>query len=680
MKPSGAVCLLILLLILPQCATVKDHASIQDQESIQEQASNVVAVIAGEPITLTELEREYLKNSGASDPALVGATEVYEDFLERYVDFKLKVLEAEKAGYPEDARVLGELHRYRASFARPYLIEREVMHPILIDLYNKKKEVIHASHIIIQMSGSAPSPTDTMAAWGRIAALLDSVRSGMDFGDVAFKYSEDPSAQNVGGSLGYRGDLGWFTAGRMVKAFEDAAYATAEGEVSEPFRSPYGYHIVKVHAREKARPGRNLAHIMVEFTGDDSEETGKLQARIDSIQARLTAGDPFEVVASEMSDHVASRSRGGAIGLFVDIDRQLDENFYNAAFGLESEGDISDIVETQFGYHIIKLLSLDSLGTLEEEYDDLERQASNLPRMRQAEEALARSARAQFPATIDTVLISSLVGGVPLDSLDDHIASLVTVDSIGQLPIATLADSVYTLRQLSDFDADPANRIPQAATSRLKIVALADAFLDYAAVTHAALDLENRDEEFAGVMDSFRDGLILFELMDDSVWAAAAADSLRLRAHFEANQHRYIMPDRHRLIEVECHNDSLLARAARLVDDGMTWPEFEAYADTNYYRILNLDTVYVDGPTNSVYDNALELEVGERTGILPIQRSAVVLWMDGLEPSRPKTFEESQAEIINEIQTILEESLMSRLRREYDVETFPDRLEPAVQL
>lgn len=663
MKRSTAIWLSLILLSATQFAVGQDKSSI------------VVAEIGDEPINLMEFEEQYVKSTGTVNVA-ADSIEAYEDFLERYVDFKLKIMEAEEAGYPDQAQVRNELHQYRASFARPYLVDREVLAPILIDLYLKKRKVVHASHLMVRLNTLDPAPADTLAAWQRIVALLDSVKSGMDFGDVAVAYSEDPSASDSRGQ-GFRGDLGWFTAGRMVKAFEDKAYSTPVGEVSEPFRTSYGYHIVQVHSRQPANPGRELAHIMVRFTGEVPEDTSAMLAKMDSIQADLQSGLPFDIAAGKWSEDVNSSARGGEIGLFLDIDRQLDQNFYNAAFGLESVGDVTDIVQSAFGYHIIKLIGLDSLGTFEQEYDNLERQARNLPRMRRAETALAESARAAYPSTIDTVLISRLVGGIHRDSLKRYVSRLVTVDSVGHLPIATLGDSVYTLRQISDFAADSRNRVLNAATARLQTVSMADAFLDFAAVTHAALDLEKTDEEFREVMQSFRDGLIMFELMDDSVWTAAALDSVRMQVHFEANSTRYIMPERFRIIELESHNDSLLTSTAELVDNGMSWVDFESYADSNFHRVANLDTVRVDGPTNSAYDRALQLEVGERTDIIQIRNTAVILWMDGLEPSRPKTFEEAQAEVVSEIQQELEEALITRLRREHSVRTYPDRVRHA---
>ena len=111
----------------------------------------------------------------------------------------------------------------------------------------------------------------------------------------------------------------------------------------------------------------------------------------------------------------------------------------------------------------------------------------------------------------------------------------------------------------------------------------------------------------------------------------------------------------------------------------MTWYELANSLAEDENRVLRQDTVLVEGITNSVYDQAIILEIGERTDVLPVRTRHVVLWLDGVEPARSKTFEEAKAEVISEVQIFLEERLLSRLRTKYGVETYPDRLKHVFQ-
>ena len=639
----------------------------------------VLAIIGDEVLDVQAFEDRYIRTVGSRDIAVSDSLGAYEDFLQRYVDFRLKILEAEEAGYTEDPGIQSEIHGYRASFAHPYLVDQEVLAPILTDLYEKRKWVVHASHIMVRLADPNPSPADTLSAFERISALRDSVMQGMEFGEVAMKYSEDPSARNAESPQGFRGDLGTFTAGRMIKVFEDMAYAMPVGEVSYPFRTAYGYHLVKVHSREQAKPGARVAHIMVQFRGMTPEDSAAAYARMDTIKMQLDQGASFRQMAMRWSEDPNSAGNGGEIGTIRFEEQQLDRAFYSAVFSLQDPGDVSDVVQSAFGLHLIKLVDRDSLGTYDEEYDELERLARNMPRMRRAEEQLARTARAEYPSAVDTTLLASLVGGIRRDSVELYLQELALIDSLARMPVATLGDSIYSLGQLAAFSADPSNRVRNEVTPRLQAIATADAFLDLAAITHKALDLEQIDAEFRDIMRDFREGLMLFKLMEDSVWNAAATDSVWLRRHYEENLPRYTFPDRFRIFEVRSYSDSILTDAIARIDSGLTWREFADYTARDEYRVLRLDTVLVDGVTNSVYDRAIDLAVGARTDLLPVRTSHVALWLDGIEPARSKTFDEARAEVISEIQELLEEQLLTRLRLEYGVETYPERLKHVFQ-
>jgi len=209
---SGQYFLLLSALIIASagCSGPRDMASPAAVDAGLALDSTVVAIYGDHVLHTDELLQEYKRNSNVADSSSP------EDFLDRFVKFRLKVLAAESSGYHEDPSVQEEIQLYRSAFARPYLIDREVLAPILLDFYEKKKQAVHASHIFGYLRPDM-SPADSLQVYNRIEALRDSVLQGMDFGDVAFKYSEDPVAANPEAPHGYRGDLGWFSAGKMIK-------------------------------------------------------------------------------------------------------------------------------------------------------------------------------------------------------------------------------------------------------------------------------------------------------------------------------------------------------------------------------------------------------------------------------------------------------------------------------
>lgn len=631
---------------------------------------NIVATYGGQSLTLSEFEEQYARTVGNRAMAQDDSLAEYQDFLQRYVDFRLKVLEGRQAGYHEDPSILAEINNYRTSFAKPYLLDKEVITPVIEDLYERSSEMVKASHILIRVPPTA-TPADTLAAYNKITAIRDSVQQGIPFGDLAFRNSEDPSAQREGGGPGYRGDLGFFTAGRMVEEFENQAYMTPVGEVSEPFRTQFGYHILYVDDRQPTVPNVEVSHIMSRIMGQTPEDTSAALTKIQEAQARLAAGEPFGEVASALSDDTNSARNGGAVGTLRYDDYRVAESFREAAFALEV-GTPSDIVQTPYGYHIILLTDRDALGTFEEEYESLKKIASNLPRTKRAEEQLAIDTRKRYNATIDSTALRTLVVASKPDSVLIQLTEAPFTETELNQSIVTLGDSTFTVRDLSTFVKN--NRIPRGLTPDEQLWNAVDALLDQAALDYEAAQLEQRDDEFGRIMQEFRDGLVLFRLMEDSVWTAAAQDSAAVQAYYEAHRNEYRFGDRTRVIEIYSPMDSILTDIDTRLDNGTALAAITASFDERALQYVTIDTLMVEGATNSIYDRGLSMSEGDRTDALEHRQGQVILIHAGVDPARPKTFEEARTETANDYQQVLEDRLMNRLRNKYDVRTFPQRL------
>ena len=634
---------------------------------------STVALYADQMLTLDEFEDRYARTVGGRDVALDDSLSEYQDFLERYVDFRLKVLAADSAGYSNDPSIQQEINTYRASFARPYLIDKEVMNPILSDFYQRRKELIEASHILLRLNTDA-SAQDTLPAYLKMSAIRDSVQRDLaDFGDLAFRNSEDPSARNPQAPQGYRGNLGYFTAGTMVEDFENVAYRTEKGKVSKIFRTQYGYHLMYVHDRREMVPPIRISHIMIRFKGATAADTLNARLKIDSLKTRLDAGDAFEELAKNHSEERNSGRRDGDAGFLAFDNYRVEPALKEAFFGME-ELDKVGFVESRFGYHLFKITERREMGTFEEEYESLKNTVSKLPRLRKAEQALAKDARTRYTSTIDTTALLGIFADTGLNTMMQQVRRGTFPDSVQAIPVATLDDSTFTFGQVTTLAKDPAILVRNMLTKEEQVVELANVFLDQMAISQDALQLEFRDEEFGLIMNEFRDGLVLFKLMEDSVWTAASEDSVGLARYFDAHQDRYQYPDRRRLLELFSLSDSLLQATVERIDQGLSWSDLQAELARDTTNALRLDTMLVAGPTNSVYDQALDIREGEHTSLIPYRGGHVVLFHNGTESARPKTLEEARAELVNDYQKVVEDQLIERLRRQYRVRTFPERL------
>lgn len=626
----------------------------------------VVAVIGGQPVSISEFERRYAKSVGGEEQARDDSLAAYQDFLERYVDFRLKVRAGVDAGLPRDPELGREIEQYRRSYARPYLLDQEVLSPIIRQIYDRQKEMVNASHILLQVPDTA-SPSDTLQIYQRLASIIDSVETGADFGEMAFLHSEDPSAQRPEGAPGARGNLGYFTSGQMVEPFESFAYDTEVGAMSPIFRTQFGYHVLQVQDRIDTPNPIRVAHLMIDASRfEGSMEDTRAQA--DSLVDRMRDGEDFAALVYEFSDDFDSVSRGGELGV-LEYSTPVFESFKDAAFALENDGDVSDPVETPYGFHIIKLLERQDLPTYDQVHEEMRQRVGRMPRAQQAERELVASIREEVGARIDTTALFAVAGGAE----PSEFVRLLHSDSLGadvmNSQVALIGESTVSFDEVAEEIRS--GRAGNSSDIETLLLAGVDRVLNDRALDYGSEALEGRDPEFRELMQEFRDGLILFRFMEDSVWTAAARDTLALRAIYDPNPDAYRYPDRTRIISVSTPRDSTMQafvsdfdasglRAAIDLSDG-----------------LRIDTTYITGPTDSHFDAALELTAGSRTDVSRQSGRHTVLINDGIDPARTKTFEEARPELISVHQDRLEKQILADLRHRYLVRTYPERLQAA---
>jgi peptidyl-prolyl cis-trans isomerase SurA len=631
----------------------------------------VVATYDGETITLDAFEREYARTVGSPAEAADDSLAAYQDFLERYVDFRLKVLEARNAGMAEDERIQEEMDTYRSQLARPYLLEQEVTEPLLRDLYEKQELMVDASHILIRLNPE-PAPQDTLAAFNEITAIRDSLQNGADFGQMAFRHSEDPSAQREG--LGYLGRLGYFSAGRMVKAFEDMAYETPVGSVSPVFRTRFGYHLLHVHDRTGSKQDVRVAHIMVRPA--DTTEVAKQTAlaKIKTLRSQFENGEPFADLARQFSDDQASAPNGGDLG-FIKYDSGFLPVLKEAAFALDSTDTVTELLETQNRNHLLQLTGRNDQPTYEEAYDELKGTLARLPRSQEALDRYSEQVLIDRAARVDSALVERNFAATPGDSVLIGLANRTLPDDVWPQSFGTLGDSSYTFGQLSAYAAaslGSGNRPPTPAP-----LDLAAGFLKEKAIDYEVAALEERDESFRKTMQEFRDGLLLFRLMEDSVWSAASLDTTALEAYHASRADQYRFPDRTRIVSFSAPADSALTALAEQLDAGEAPATLRMQLEADSTSLIRVDTTFLSGQTNSIFDQALLLPEGGHTEPASYNRGYILMLRDGIDPARQKTFTEARAEVINDYQALIEAELIARLRAKYNAETYPERLQDA---
>jgi len=660
---SHIILILITGLLLPACSQTATTVVKPDTDEVL----GYLAVIDGTSLEFDEFRSQFNRTALLASSRPSDSLAEYQDFLERYVAFKLKVLEARSAGYAESPEMKSELIQYRGQLARPYLLQNEVTDPLIREFYERRQVMVSASHILLRVTANG-SPADTLEAFRKLSSISDSVSQGIDFGDLAFRNSDDPSASREPDSPGYRGYLGFFGGGKMVYNFENAVYGTDPGKVSTVFRTQFGYHIVFVHERRPFPDDRRIAHIIIRPAGNSPADSIAARLQIQDIRDELESGGDFAVLASDHSSDTVTAPNGGELQR-INYDSGLPQTMRDAAFNLDVDT-ISEIVESPFGYHIIKLLEIYPKKTLKESEEEIQAKLVRLPRTKNAEQQWKERIRNESGSRIDSLYLSdwSSQFSAPVDSTATEIE-----ESMMKQPVVWLGDSTYTMRHFTTYLEELPSTISR--TNVNDVLRAANQFVLEMVVEQEILRLETRDDEFARTMAEFADGLLLFRLMEDSVWTAAANDSLGLLAYYNQHTESYRFEDRTRVISFTTRDESAVSQLVSEIRAlGYAEPVVKAIQDDST-SVIRVDTTLIEAATNSVYDRGQEISWDAITDPVPYNSGFIALYNDGPDPARMRTYEESKALVVNGYQDVLEKRLLDRLYIKYSVRVYPENLE-----
>ena len=617
----------------------------------------IVATWTADTLSLAEFDDAFAAAEGAMADSTMTPLERRLDFLDRYVDFRLKVLAARQAGYADDSTYVAEVAGYRDQLAGPYFTDRQVLDSIVRDIYDKQAEQIEASHLLLLLSPAA-SAADSAEVYDRITSIRDSILAGAyTFTEAASQFSEDPSAAQNGGSLG------WVTGGQTVLAFEDALYNTAVGEVSQPVRTVFGVHILQVEGRRENRAQIGARHILIRTTEEVSADSARQV--IEMLRDRVAAGEDFAALARQYSDDTGSGAQGGDLGTFGR--GRMVPPFEEAAFALTTVGELSGPVESRFGVHLIQLTDAGSRPSFEDAEPSLRQTANRLPRTALRRQAVGREYLDGIGATYDEALVREAVYQYGEDAARD---SLLTTGfgAYDDRAFATVADSTFRFRDIQPT-LQRVRYGPHPAGQMLETVR---GVVDEYGAQLALESLEDRDPEFARVFRSYSDGVLLFRVAEDSVWTPAREDTVGLRRAFDQNAGQYRWPERRRVFALRAASDSLLRAAAAAFDAGTPASDL-----AGQFEGVSFDTVFVADSTDSALDGVLGLSPGERTEVALERGRRAFYVLDGIEAPRAKTFEEARAEVITDFQETVEAEWEARLRARYDARVYPERVTPA---
>ena len=482
----------------------------------------IVAKYDNQNITLKEFEKAFLKNAGSVDKAKKAKIKEYQNFLRLYVNYKMKLADAEKRGLNNDPSITKELNEYKESIASSFLIEKRLIEPAIKKLYDKRKLEYRVSHIMFIPQKGKEDSTFKMAQ-----TVLKSIKNGIDFETLAKKYSQDQNSAKEGG------DIYYITAGFLPVTFENAVYSLKIGQVyPKVVKTRYGFHIIKVTDIRERVPEIRASHILISFANKGKIDSAGSLKQAKLILDSLKHGGKFEDLAKKFSNDTGSKEKGGDLGFFKR--RRMVKPFDEAAFNLKNVGDISDIVKSKYGYHIIKLTGKLSMPTFEKDRENLVKLFKK-NRYDQALNELSEQLQKKYKYDFKTTNFVKLVKSSDTLKVGE---TNKTLNKIKNLPIFTFKNKSYSIGQVLNLIKDKKENKNKKMSSNFLSIEI-DKIAKDKALELEASRLEKLNPQFADLMKEYKKGLLIFRLQQEEVWNNIKSDSVSLRDYFNKNRKRF---------------------------------------------------------------------------------------------------------------------------------------------
>lgn len=648
---------IIISISIPLQAQVKDN--------------DILLTIGGKPITVGEFMAVYQKNDmKKGDPI---DTKKLEDYLTLYINFKLKVHEAEELGLDTVSSFVTELNGYRDQLAKPYFIDQPTIDRLVREAYNREQFDLRARHIFVKLSPDA-SPKDTMEAWKKIDQLRQRVIKGEAFGDVAYEASEDPSARDREANQqhpflhGNRGDLGYFTVFDFVYSFENGAYNTEPGKISAIIRTEYGYHVINVTSKKEALGKATTAHIFMSIPKNAKHADSVLVSqRIDSVYQKLKNGAKWDDMVKQYSDDKGSASKGGILPKFG-VNRMVPE-FIDAIYTIAKEGDFSAPVQTPYGWHIIRLIERKKPGTFDEEKADLKQKVlkdsrADLAKQTTQEQIKREGNFVEMPNALKDFY------SVVNDSIFEGKWNVNLAHSLSK-PLFQIGNFHFTQKDFANYLAKN-----QHKTEKQKINIYVDkAYKDFVNENLIIFEnsrLELKYPEFKNLMTEYRDGILLFDLTDQKVWSKATKDTTGLKEFYENNKKNYMWDERLDASIYTIRNPKLVQKVRNFIQSGLDDDALLKEINTDTTKNLKIESGKFSKKENKYIDAVtwapgLSNDIQANPGVVIVNVKKVL-------PPDIKTLGEARGLITNDYQNYLEKIWVESLRNKYTVKVNKDIL------
>lgn len=572
--------------------------------------------------------------------------EKVDEYLNLFVNFKLKIREAHQRGYDTTSKFIKELKTYGDELKKPYRAEKDLLDRLTKEAYEHLRQEVKASHILIEVKASA-TPDDTLKAFNKISDIRKRILNGEDFEKLAIELSEDPSAKSNGGSLGY------FTTMQMVYPFEVAAYQTKVGEISPIVRTRFGYHIIKVIDKRSSRGEVEVSHILLRSAKTNE---AKVKNQIFEIYDQLKSGRSWDELCKEFSEDTNTKNAGGKLRPFGVGALPSVPEFEATSFALEKPGDVSDPFQSNIGWHIIRLERKIPVPAFPDIEAALKKRVGRDERLKISEQAASAKRKTDLGFKENAVTKSQVLsmadssllkGRWKFKGLGD--AKNNSLFQLGGKNFTTSDFTAWVEKKKTSSKLSPADYMSQ----------LYNQFVDENIDVAEEEKIIRENPDFSHLLSEYREGILLFEIMEKEIWNRASDDTVGQKKFYNEHLEKYkagprvearifATPDKSFLEDIK----KKIARA-----DTLSAADMKKFKSVQHFRNYEKGESKVIDKINWV-PGMQETEVDGMYYLVEVAR---------LVEAGTKKFTEARAQVISGYQDALEKNWVESLKKKYPV-------------
>ena len=613
--------------------------------------SDVLLTISEEPILASEFIRVYNKNLNLVQD---DSQKEVESYLKLFINYKLKLAEATSLGYDKDPEYVKELRSYKNQLTQNYLTDKNVTDELVLEAYDRTLNEVKAQHVLVRIE---EFETDTLQAYSAIQAFQERLKND-DFESLKKEIHDGKSI--------FVEDLGFFTAFKMAYKFESVAFNTKVGEVSKPFRTKFGYHVVKVLEKRKSKGQVIVAHVMIANTQKDTTLVAK--DRIQELHRLLLQGEDFGNIAKQFSDDKSSSMRSGELKPFKS--GQINSTlFENTAFSLKEKEDISEPIQTQFGWHILKLIDKQAVKEFNSLKPDLESQVRKDSRSQLVKSKMLAKLLSQYQLTGLNPNLPLLKSNIVYDrsnktwKFSDQIKDSKSFLVI-QKTSYSFGDFINFLNKNNKL-INPNWATEFAVNKQYKF------FLEQSVFRYKKDNLENENQDFANILNEYREGLLLFELMQDKIWEGAKKDTIGLNAFYNENKDNYLWPERVIGSVARSSNAKNIKKVRKLWASGKSNQSIDELLNKIQQNVI-FSTGEFELGLSPLPESFTPRVKSQLSKIIKENNSFYIVNVKEFMPQSQKSLEDSRGQLISDYQTKLETQWILELKSKFNVKVNED--------